>query len=299
MRAGIVLFSIFLLGWLKPAPTPFEKHVSALSTAKALQATLTVQRGLDAPAEEVVVLEKPNRLRAEGPSWLWVSDGTVFIALDKKANEYSESGPESLKPRMSSPELWALSPFFDKKAWDELPSPQAGAKRSVLGVKTTEYSVRLKDGAQVRVMIEDATGLAKGWTYKAGDTEVLVMVRSMKLLDAAPDGTSFAFAPPEGAKKVEAGSVGGSAAVRYAQVRELLMSTCMPCHSRNSRTAGYEFETYEGTLRAVRPGEPDRSVLVRVVSGSRPKMPQGRAPLTAEQVKLLRDWIAAGAKQDS
>jgi outer membrane lipoprotein-sorting protein len=298
MRLQLFVVLVFLIGWLAPAPTPLEKHVTALATAKAMRATISVQRGLDAPVEETVVAEKPNHVRAESPSQLLVSDGTVVVSLDKAANEYAEKSVESLLKEMASPELWGFSAFFDRKSWDEMPIPQRGAKRTVLGANTTEYTVKLKDGAEVRVLIEDSTGLAKGWTYKKGNSETLVVVRKLEILEAVPADVSFRFTPPADAKKTGEGST-VSAAVRYAQVRNLLMETCMPCHSSSVRTAGYEFETYEGTLRAVRPGDPDRSVLVRVVSGSRPKMPQGRAPLTAEQVKLLRDWIAAGAKKDS
>ncbi len=46
-------------------------------------------------------------------------------------------------------------------------------------------------------------------------------------------------------------------------------------------------------------GQPDKSLLIEQVSGPKPAMPPKRPPLSAEQVTLLREWIAAGAKIDS
>ncbi len=77
----------------------------------------------------------------------------------------------------------------------------------------------------------------------------------------------------------------------------VLRARCLPCHSRGSRLGGHVFETYEGVMRVVKAGDPDGSLLIKVVSPPSPVMPQGGEPLSAEQVRLLRDWIAAGAKR--
>jgi hypothetical protein len=56
-----------------------------------------------------------------------------------------------------------------------------------------------------------------------------------------------------------------------------------------------------GRKRVV-PGMPEMSVIVQKVDSTLAAMrcggamPQGRDPLTATEIKLLRDWIAAGAK---
>jgi hypothetical protein len=53
-----------------------------------------------------------------------------------------------------------------------------------------------------------------------------------------------------------------------------------------------------GLLR-VDPGNPDNSFLVVKVEGPPiamgSRMPLGETPLTADQIQLIRDWIAAGA----
>jgi hypothetical protein len=56
------------------------------------------------------------------------------------------------------------------------------------------------------------------------------------------------------------------------------------------------------TLQRVEPGDPDNSYLVRKVEGgpgiTGVQMPRGRDPLSAEQIQAIRDWIAAGAKNN-
>ena len=44
--------------------------------------------------------------------------------------------------------------------------------------------------------------------------------------------------------------------------------------------------------------QPEDSLLIDQISGDSPEMPQNEAPLSRAKVKLLRDWIAQGAKID-
>ena len=83
------------------------------------------------------------------------------------------------------------------------------------------------------------------------------------------------------------------------EVVPVLEQTCLSCHNANetkgdldlsSRAAAFAFEGL------VVPGDPAASLLLEVVSGPEPEMPKKADPLTKEQVTVLRDWIAAGAK---
>jgi hypothetical protein len=54
-------------------------------------------------------------------------------------------------------------------------------------------------------------------------------------------------------------------------------------------------------LILVVPGDPDASLLYLKLTGTQPcgkKMPDTAKPLTAEQIELVHDWIADGAKND-
>ena len=51
---------------------------------------------------------------------------------------------------------------------------------------------------------------------------------------------------------------------------------------------------------AIVPGKPDESPLVQYLRGLRkPQMPKGNPALSEEEVHLIRQWIFAGARDDS
>jgi mono/diheme cytochrome c family protein len=87
-------------------------------------------------------------------------------------------------------------------------------------------------------------------------------------------------------------------------------TSCMPCHSGDQPADGLSLEATTfvaatvgiagselDTLALVEPGRPDRSYLMMKVMGDErikgARMPKGAEPLTAEQLKVLNDWIAA------
>src|SRR5205807_4097175 len=48
-----------------------------------------------------------------------------------------------------------------------------------------------------------------------------------------------------------------------------------------------------------KPGQPDDSMTIKLISGSAPSMPKNNKPLSAAEVDLFRRWIVEGAKDDS
>lgn len=94
----------------------------------------------------------------------------------------------------------------------------------------------------------------------------------------------------------------------YDVVRPLLQARCSTCHSEDKRESGLSMATYAATLAGGETG----SVLVRGNSAMselyrRVSLPQtheefmpaeGKTPLTANQVAILRWWIDAGAPVD-
>jgi hypothetical protein len=88
-------------------------------------------------------------------------------------------------------------------------------------------------------------------------------------------------------------------------VHPLLQRRCMTCHNADKRENGFSMATYESTLaggdtgHAIVPGKADSSELYRRINLARDDddfMPaEGKTPLTADQVKILRWWIDAGA----
>ncbi len=87
-------------------------------------------------------------------------------------------------------------------------------------------------------------------------------------------------------------------------VLPLFRDRCYKCHDARKRTAGYRIDARSSALRggesgrpAVVPGASGKSELIRRVTTATgdEAMPPGKDKLTAGQVKLLRDWVDAGA----
>jgi uncharacterized membrane protein len=87
-------------------------------------------------------------------------------------------------------------------------------------------------------------------------------------------------------------------------VHPLLERRCMTCHNADKRENGLSMATYESLLaggdsgRVISPGKSDLSELYRRISLPHDDdefMPaEGKTPLTADQVKIVRWWIDAG-----
>ena len=98
---------------------------------------------------------------------------------------------------------------------------------------------------------------------------------------------------------------GAASAPAFGEVAAVLAQcNCLMCHMGADPRKGLRLDTYENLMKGgengpvVVPGAPEKSELVLRVKGSRqPRMPIGGPPwLSKDAVKILEDWIAAGAK---
>ena len=86
------------------------------------------------------------------------------------------------------------------------------------------------------------------------------------------------------------------------QVAPILEQRCLHCHGRETPKGGLSLASREGALRggengpAVVPGKPGEGLLLEMVSGEPPEMPQKDRPLSKEQVEGLRRWVEQGAR---
>src|SRR5579871_2825971 len=75
---------------------------------------------------------------------------------------------------------------------------------------------------------------------------------------------------------------------------------CVRCHNDEDRKGGLSLATADSARKggdsgvSLIPANPDESLLQYVV-GNPPEMPKNAAPLSAEQVAALREWIKSGA----
>ena len=89
-------------------------------------------------------------------------------------------------------------------------------------------------------------------------------------------------------------------------VRPILDKNCTSCHQPASKQSDLDLTTHAGFKAGGRrgpafvTGSPEDSLVIQFVTGLlKPAMPLGQPPLAANDVAILREWIRAGAKDDS
>jgi mono/diheme cytochrome c family protein len=83
------------------------------------------------------------------------------------------------------------------------------------------------------------------------------------------------------------------------EIQPIINSNCAKggCHDAATHAAGYDLTSYFNVLDLVKPGKPDKSKLIEVISGQGEEAmpPAPNDPLNQEQVGLIRQWILEGA----
>jgi len=90
------------------------------------------------------------------------------------------------------------------------------------------------------------------------------------------------------------------------QVQPFLNKYCIECHPAKTPDGGFRVDTYKNLMKggehgpALVAGKPDQSKMVRMMDKTaRPTMPPKGSPQpTADEIKLIRQWIMDGAKDD-
>jgi mono/diheme cytochrome c family protein len=86
-------------------------------------------------------------------------------------------------------------------------------------------------------------------------------------------------------------------------VQPILAANCSGCHGPDKQRGGLRLDRKADALRGgdsgkvIVPGKPGESLLLKKVAAAdaNDRMPKGRDPLTAEQIRTLSSWIEAGA----
>src|ERR1700730_12489201 len=92
-------------------------------------------------------------------------------------------------------------------------------------------------------------------------------------------------------------SQAGDASFFGRRVAPVLRQRCLQCHTGKKTKGGLDLSARELIVAggehgpAVVPGQAGRRLVLRMVSGPKPRMPKRGAPLTPQQVADLRRWI--------
>ncbi|MBI3857684.1 MAG: c-type cytochrome [Planctomycetes bacterium] len=87
-------------------------------------------------------------------------------------------------------------------------------------------------------------------------------------------------------------------------IQPIFKASCLSCHKPDKKKGKLDMSTYADLMKGgkqgspVKPGDPTKSLLVEVVSGDNPEMPEKGENLKPEQVELIARWIKEGAKQN-
>ena len=85
----------------------------------------------------------------------------------------------------------------------------------------------------------------------------------------------------------------------------IFKASCNECHNVKKKKGKLDMSTYADLLKGGKKGKPwadgnpDKSLLVEMIKGDKPEMPEDGDPLKPEQVALIARWIKEGAKDDS
>src|SRR5260370_42144090 len=85
----------------------------------------------------------------------------------------------------------------------------------------------------------------------------------------------------------------------FRDVRPVVQRQCQGCHQPNLKSSNLDLSSYEGLIAGGKRG-PGLGFIVKYLSGEmKPQMPLGQPPLAAEQIDLVRNWVAAGGRDDT
>jgi hypothetical protein len=137
------------------------------------------------------------------------------------------------------------------------------------------------------------------------DEQIDSLIAYVRSWQTNPPPVSPAAAPTAIPADPEAGAAAGVTEPRFSvDVLPILAANCQMCHNATTRLGGWDASSHESVTTTgdhgptVIPGDADNSLLAQLIQGiGGPLMPPG-GQLPEEQIRLIQDWIAAGAEND-
>jgi mono/diheme cytochrome c family protein len=87
-------------------------------------------------------------------------------------------------------------------------------------------------------------------------------------------------------------------------LQPIFKQSCLSCHKADKKKGKLDMSTYDALMKggkqgpAVKAGDPAKSILVEMITGAEPEMPEKGDKLKPEQIELISRWIKEGAKQN-
>jgi thioredoxin-related protein len=187
----------------------YDKSIKALSEAKALSVTYTVQMIGGAPSSVSIDLAKPNLARIETSKQIIVSDGKTTTTYDKTANTFykTPTTAASIVKLMSSNDLSIWAPFFDSKAIKQPSNIRAlgAVKRKGMTLQAFEFTLMGKAPAVVTYYVgvdDNIIRQAQVVVNKDKSKETTIIdTKALKVLSSA-NSSLFVFHAPTGSREL-------------------------------------------------------------------------------------------------
>ena len=94
-------------------------------------------------------------------------------------------------------------------------------------------------------------------------------------------------------------------AVSYEKdIVPIFKKSCIECHKPDKKKGKLDMSTYADLIKGGKQGNPVKAgadgkiLLVEMISGTEPEMPEKGDKLKPEQVELISRWVQQGAKQN-
>lgn len=98
-------------------------------------------------------------------------------------------------------------------------------------------------------------------------------------------------------------AIGSPPKLTYKDVKPIFEAKCVPCHNDQRRFGGLNLSSYANIMKGGDDGRvivaknPAASKLMKMLKGiAKPRMPKGKPPLPAAEMKKISNWISQGAK---
>ncbi len=136
-----------------------------------------------------------------------------------------------------------------------------------------------------------------------------LLVASVAICTVGLSATNRQLHEPNSRLLIDVDHIVSDTIVSFSEdVSPIIKRTCERCHGGTGEDGevvveeGLNMTTYEGLMAGslygtvVEPGNPDESYLVELVEAG--DMPKEGDTLTADEIEIIRQWIAAGAKNN-
>ena len=88
-------------------------------------------------------------------------------------------------------------------------------------------------------------------------------------------------------------------------IQPIFKASCLSCHKPDKKKGKLDMSTYADLKKGGKKGQPwkdgdpDKSLIIELIKGDKPEMPEDGDPLKPAQVALIARWIKEGAKDDT